>query len=212
MNVPGPKITPAVLARSASIAQRHITRLARLGHGLHLDIMDGRFVPTRSFGPSALAKLRLPRGTTAHLMVGDLAPWLPACRSAGIKRVIVHAETVAPRTVAALARRFRVSVALNPETPLERVTSYRHGLSGLHLLTIHPGRQGQPFIRRRLTAIRRLRRQHPRLPISVDGGLNDQSIPLVAAAGASELIVGSLLQRARHPRAVLARLERTLKG
>ncbi len=204
-------IIPAVLGRTVAGIRRSIARVRSLSPAIHLDLMDGRFVRAKSITAAELSRLELPRGTTAHLMVERPMAWLGPCERAGIRSVVVHLGTVSVSDLRHIRRRNRVALAVNPGQSITGLTRLSRLVHGFHVMTVHPGRQGAPFLPRQVAVVRRLRRRFPRLPITVDGGLNAATIPAVAAAGARTFVIGSALQRSRHPSSTYRSLARSLR-
>ncbi len=188
-------IIPSVLERTVSAARRRIDELKQLDVPLHLDLMDGRFVTTRSFGPKSIMQLDVPPHTTAHLMVDEPIPWINACWRIGIRQFVLHVESrgVSPHAVRNVHKLFDITMAIDPGTPISLLRPYVPHISGFHVMTVKPGRQGNLFIPSQLTVVKRLRRQHNGMPIAVDGGMNETTIPLAVAAGVERIIVGSAL-------------------
>lgn len=202
-----PKIIPAVLAPTMTLAQRRINRLKVLHTPIHLDLMDGRFVSTRSFGRQSLSRLKLPPHSSAHLMVEDPSLWIQACANVGIRNLILHVESkITPNLLQKLRERFRITLAVKPGTPQVRLTPYLRYASGIQVMTVHPGKQGRPFLPRQLNVVRKLRRKFPTLPLSVDGGMDESTIPRALAAGASGIVVGSAIVQSKNPLAVCRKL------
>lgn len=192
-------LVPAVLESTAAAAQRRINVYGRWHTPLHLDVMDGKFVTTKSFGIRAFMRLQLPSKTTVHLMVKNPRPWIAACQGR-VSRIIIHVESdVVPAHLQAASKRLKTVVALNPGTPLSRLRPFVPYVSGVHVMTVRPGRQGARFLPKQLTVVKQIKRQYPRLPISVDGGMNKLTIPAAIKAGAREIVVGSALKHANRP-------------
>lgn len=198
--MPSVRIVPAVLETTAAAAQRRINVYRRWKMPLHLDVMDGKLVPTKSFGLRAFARLHLPPRTTIHLMVQNPPEWIGTCQRRNVSKIIVHVESgITPSHLKAVHKRFKTSVALNPGTPLSRLRPFVPYVSGVHVMTVRPGRQGARFLPKQLTVVKQIKRQYPRLPISVDGGMNELTIPAAIKAGVREIVVGSTLKRSNRP-------------
>lgn len=194
-------VVPAVLESTVARTRARFASLAPLHVPLHLDFMDGVFVHTRSISARSLTLLTIPRGTTAHLMVEHPDMWASECWNAGIRDLAVHVESsITPSLIRELRRYFTVTLALNPNTSLRRLLPYHPLVTRFHVLTIHPGRQGAPFLQSQLTVVRTLRRRNPRSHISVDGGMTERTIPMAMGAGANTIIVGSALKNQAHLR------------
>lgn len=182
---------------------------------LHLDVMDGRFVPNLTFGPAMCAALRkrcdLP--FDAHLMVETPADWIEPFRDAGADILTFHveAETHIHRTLERIhAAGMRAGVVLNPATP---VTSCEHVLENCDLvllMSVNPGFGGQKFIPAVVEKIRRLRRMIDErglnCEIEVDGGINPQTAKLCADAGATVLVAGNSILSASDPAGMVRQL------
>jgi ribulose-phosphate 3-epimerase len=169
---------------------------------IHVDVMDGHFVPNITFGPQLCRAIR-PHVKTVmdvHLMIAPVDPYVEAFAAAGADLISAHVEAGPHlhRTLQAIrAAGARPGVALNPATPAEAV---RHVLDDLDLvlvMTVNPGFGGQKFLHSQLPKIRELRAMIGDRPvhIEVDGGVTPETAPLVAAAGADVLVAGSAVFR-----------------
>lgn len=194
-------VWPSVLAATRRQFLMRLRRAETIGQRIHLDVMDGRFVPTRSIGPTTLAGLLINRPHEIHLMVTDPAAWLSTLLRLGTKTAIVPVEIGASlRMTLALLRSHRIAVALSisPTTPLGRLRAWARYVRRFHVMTVRPGRYGAPFLPGMVRRVKRLHARYPRHVVSCDGGMNERTIPLVRRAGASIIIVGSRL--VEHPR------------
>jgi ribulose-phosphate 3-epimerase len=181
---------------------------------LHLDVMDGRFVPNLSFGPPVIGALReltsLP--FDAHLMTEQPETLFPACVEAGINFVTVHVEACRhlQRTLASLRDLgLRAGVALNPATSLTTIEEVLPDLDLVLLMTVNPGFGGQKFIPQTLDKIRRCRAlldaAGSGADLSVDGGIGVKNAAEVVAAGATALVAGTALFG--HPQGLSAGIQ-----
>ncbi len=165
---------------------------------IHLDVMDGHFVPNITFGPEVVRALR-PHSAKCfdtHLMISPTDAYLEAFANAGADRIIVHAEatTHLDRTLQAIAALGKAAgVALNPATPEAAVEHVLDRVDLVLVMTVNPGFGGQRFIRSQLEKIRRLRVMigDRAIRIEVDGGITPETAPLAVEAGASVLVAGS---------------------
>lgn len=171
-------------------------------HGLHIDVMDGRFVPNLAFGPQSVQSLRhrTKLDIEVHLMVENPAPLLPIFYSAGAQRLIVHAEACPQLhrdlcTIRQLGA--QAGVALNPATPVSSVQCVLEDIEELLLMGVDPGFGGQRFIAfvaEKIADARRLiDRAGTQTYINVDGGVKITNAERLASLGADRLVVGSAL-------------------
>lgn len=188
---------------------------------LHLDIMDGNFVPNITFGADLVRQVRsathLP--LDVHLMVTQPDRYLDAFIEAGARMISVHVEacTHLHRTLKAIeAAGVLPSVALNPATPLESVRWVLPDVAQVLIMTVNPGFGGQSFISTMLDKVRQLRQWREQegwnFRIQVDGGINVDTVRAVVEAGADVLVIGSALFGPEGPEAALARIRQVLEG
>ncbi len=195
------KIAPSILSADFLKITEEIESIKSSGADLvHLDIMDGHFVPNITFGPFIIKQLRkisdLP--FDAHLMIENPTDYLDAFKDAGCDMITVHVETEKHlhRTLQAIkALGMKAGVSLNPHSPIDFL-KYVHDLVDLVLvMSVNPGFGGQSYIEtatRKITELKFLRKEvKGSFEISVDGGVNDKTVSTIIEAGADILIMGS---------------------
>ncbi len=209
------KLLPAVLATSPDQFRRRLRLALDLQREIHIDVMDGKFVSTRSVGPSLFSPRTLRIKAEYHLMVLHPAEWIPMIKRVHGRRAILHVERQA--RLADIIRDFRrqgisVSLAISMGTPIARIKPYLRLIRALHVMAVRPGRYQARFLPQAVSRISLLHRRYPRLPISVDGGMNRRTIPLALAAGAQRIVVGSGVMLSAHPRWEWQRLQALIKA
>ncbi|GBD45027.1 Ribulose-phosphate 3-epimerase [bacterium HR40] len=179
---------------------------------IHLDVMDGHFVPNLTFGPQIVKAIRpySQKCFDTHLMIEPVDPYVEAFARAGADRIIVHAEATKhlDRTLQLVAScGVKAGVSLNPHTPESVVEYVLDRIDLVLVMSVNPGFGGQKFIPAVVEKIRRLRQMIGARPIhlEVDGGIDPETAPLVVAAGADVLVAGSaIFNRPPYERAIAA--------
>lgn len=191
-------IAPSLLAADFSKLREEIIDVEKLGAKyLHLDVMDGNFVPNISFGAPVISSLRKHSNLVfdVHLMVNE-PDYLIKDFAQFSDIITVHAEATKHlnRTIQ-LIKSFgkKVGVALNPSTPLDAIKYDLNNIDMVLIMTVNPGFGGQKFISEMIRKIEDLRKIDKNIDIEVDGGINDETAKLVKKAGANILVAGSYI-------------------
>ncbi|MDO8654881.1 MAG: ribulose-phosphate 3-epimerase [bacterium] len=203
-------IIPAILEANAVDLAKKLKVLAGNTQWVHIDVMDGLFVPETSAPLSALEKLEDGFDYEVHLMVRDPASYFALCQQVRAKRVVFHIEGVKdPEGVFREMQKysFERGIALNPETPVDVVKKWRNQIDSLLLMGVHPGKQGQELIPAVVEKIRALRMFSSDVLLGVDGGMGSDTIEQVFEAGIDYAVVGSGIWKHEDPVAALRKLE-----
>lgn len=196
-----PAVLPSLLRCDFGDMKSEIQRLEAAGtRVLHLDVMDGNFVPNLTYGMPIVKGLKqhTQMPLDVHLMISDPLKYAPAMVDAGADLVTFHIEAVEDQDAAAVAAEIRslgvaVGVALNPDTPLESLDSCIRSVDMVLVMSVNAGFGGQAFNPIALEKLSTLRKNHPDLLLQIDGGIDQKTIGPARAAGCDLFVVGSAI-------------------
>ena len=199
------KIAPSILSADFSKLATELKKVKQAGADLiHVDVMDGHFVPNITIGPVVVKFMRQSTNLPldVHLMIKHPAKYLGAFVDAGSDMITVHIETVSLKELRIIGKELKKSkikfgISLNPATPLARIKSALGLVDFVLVMSVNPGFGGQAFIPSAIAKIKQLRAIFTK-DIAVDGGINNLTAKLVKQAGANVLIAGSYIFGAKN--------------
>lgn len=218
------QIAPSLLSADFGGLAEAVGEVAPEADLLHVDVMDGHFVPNLTIGPPVVQSLRRHSGLyfDCHLMMTNPGDYLEAFRRAGADGCTVHVEVGGTAELVAEARALglRVGLALNPDTPFDAVAPYLADIDLVLCMTVFPGFGGQAFMGEVLPKIARIRAALDDagldVDLEVDGGIDEETAPLVVQAGARVLVAGSAIFGDERPweaaRRIRTAAEKALPG
>jgi ribulose-phosphate 3-epimerase len=194
-------IAPSILSADFSCLIDDIKACEKAGAGiLHIDVMDGHFVPNITIGPAVIESLRKKTKIVfdTHLMIAAPEKYVEQFVRAGSDWITFHVEAVPDPEP--LIRRIRalgagVGLSLNPATPVEKIKKFVSDVDLVLVMSVNPGFGGQKFMPESLEKVKELRRLGGKVKISIDGGINFDTISKVAAAGADIAVAGNSVFR-----------------
>ncbi|MFC1917316.1 ribulose-phosphate 3-epimerase [Chloroflexota bacterium] len=209
------RVIPAILTDDSAALQSMIHLVEKFTDYAQVDIMDGKFVPSRSIGVTQLSRFPERLKWEAHLMVVKPQDYLVDLKQAGGKRVIFHYEaTDKPQEIVTMARNYglEVGLALNPETPVAAIFPLAQILDSVLFMSVNPGYYGAPFLPQVLEKIIEFRATYPEFEIGIDGGVKESNIGDIARSGVDYICVGSAIFLQPDPAESFRRLTKLAQG
>ena len=212
------KVAPSILSADFSRLAEEVKRVEAGGADLlHIDVMDGHFVPNITFGPPVISSLK---GKTdlpfdVHLMIENPERYVDDFIEAGSDIITVHVESTVHlhRLINYIKNQgIKPGVALNPSTPLTGLQYILDDVYMVLIMSVNPGFGGQTFIPGMIEKIKKLKdivqRTNSKVLIQVDGGINEDNSPEIIKAGADILVAGSAIYKSSNPGNVIKKLKR----
>jgi len=209
------RIVPAILTDDPEALTQMARQAAGFADFVQVDIMDGKFVPSRSVTWQDLTNIPLEFKWEAHLMVNHPEAQLAGFKQAGASRIVFHYEaTPSPGEVIKAIRNsgLEAGLAINPGTPVSTILPMVGEVDAVLFLSVNPGFYGAPFIPEVLDKIREFLKLRPDTETGIDGGVKESNIAEIARTGVSYICVGSAIFRAPDPAASFRRLQALAKS
>jgi ribulose-phosphate 3-epimerase len=213
-----PRIAPSILSADFACLADSVAAVAPETDLLHVDVMDGHFVPNLTIGPAVIKSLRQRTDLyfDCHLMVDNPGEFLDDFAASGANGCSVHVEL--PDVVPLFGEMRRlgldVGLAVNPETPVEACLPHLPHIDLLLMMTVHPGFGGQAFIGDVMDKVKVARQEIDRrglkVALQVDGGINEETAPIAAEAGADTFVAGSAIFHADDPLKAARRIRKSV--
>ncbi|MDA9980508.1 ribulose-phosphate 3-epimerase [Pelagibacterales bacterium] len=195
------KVSPSILASDFSKLGEEVAALAKAGADyIHVDVMDGHFVPNISMGPSVVKSVRDRTSIPfdVHLMIDPIEPYIDEFVKAGADIISIHPEAndnIEKCIDKIKSHNVKAGLAINPDTDWEVVLPFLDKLDIIVVMSVHPGFGGQKFIPAALEKLKLLRKKindsHPHIELEIDGGVNFENIESILEAGADVIVAGT---------------------
>ena len=199
------KISPSILSSDYGNLESELKKMEECGADMiHVDVMDGHFVPNITLGAPIVKCIRKATKLTfdVHLMISDPYKYVPDFAKAGSDIITFHTESDSDteKTIdEILSLGKKAGLSVKPGTPIEEIYPYLDKLSLVLIMTVEPGFGGQSFMADMMPKIEKLRAKCPDIDIQVDGGVNSQTIKTCAKAGANVFVAGSAVFKSENP-------------
>ncbi len=212
------QIIPAILVKSKAEYQKRLRQVQELVKTVQVDIMDGLLVPNKTVQLKELIDTKTNLNLEIQLMVKNPFDYLEDCKRLGAQLVIFHYESLKSdyeilRFIReARSYRLKVAIAINPQTSAQKIFPYIPLVDQVLVMTVNPGFGSQKLIPSTLKKIEEIRKKYKNIDIEVDGGINQETAPLVTKAGANKLVEGSAIFSSFDIEKAIKQIKESCKG
>lgn len=203
-------VVPAILTEKKEDLLDMVDKCSQFCNFVQIDIMDGRFVPSKSIGIADLEGIRFPVKSEAHLMVTEPLSWVEAFKNAGSHRIIYHFEIEKQhlRIIDAIKKQnLEVGIAVNPSTQIKDFNFLVDKLDCVLFMSVVPGFYGSKFIPGVLDKIKEFKKMYPDKCTGIDGGVKADNVSTVAESGVDYVCVGSAILKAVSPKEAYSQIK-----
>jgi len=195
------EIAPSMLGANFGEMKRDAELVAPHSAYLHMDVMDGHFVPNLTMGPDLVKSLKGIGKLDVHLMVTDPSDFISEFSDAGADIISVHVEANNPQKAIELIKKqnIKAGIALNPSTPASSIEPFIDSIDMILVMSVEPGYCGQSFNENAIERVKTYRKKYPKKIIEVDGGVGPENAVVLAEAGADLLVAGSAIFDSSNP-------------
>ena len=210
------KIAPSILSADKNKLQQEVNEIEPYSDLIHVDIMDGKFVPIITFKAEDIKKIKTKLPKDVHLMVQHPIEdnFIENFADAGANIITIHEECkddIKEAFRLIKSKGIKVGISINPPTPLEKITPYLNNVDMVLIMSVNPGYAGQKFIPEVLPKIKELRKLKPKLDIEIDGGINKETIKQAVKTGANVIVEGSSIFSQKDRKKAIDELKKAAK-
>jgi len=195
------KIAPSILSANFAFLQEEIDRISNADY-LHIDVMDGHFVPNITFGPVVIKNIKTDLVKDVHLMIENPMNFIEEFVKSGANIITIHYE--ACKNILETIDKIhsfgvKAGLSLNPDSRIENIIDFIPKIDMILIMAVNPGFGGQKFIPEVLDKIKKLREMYPEIDIEVDGGINEETAKIAKENGANVFVSGSYIFNSKSP-------------
>lgn len=215
--MPEIKIAPSILSAKKDKLQEEVNEIEEAADLIHVDIMDGKFVPPTTFRAEDIKKVKSKLPKDVHLMVEHPIKdgFIDDYADAGASIITIHEECkddIKEAFGLIKSKGIKTGISINPPTPLEKIKQHLDDVDMILIMSVNPGYPGQKFIEDVLPKVEELRKLKPELDIEIDGGINYDTIKQAAKAGANVFVAGSFIFKQEDRTKVIKELREAANG